>query len=225
MSAMVSRELYDSLQHASAQSSIMTLLLTVPWLVAHLGRTPEMRDCKKWAVEGRIKPWPLVLCHVSRWTFPCDVSWVCRHLTSPCCHDINSLWSSQGSHEIICAGLWSISLPMEARGNIPSHCAEQKHNRCCRLPQPQQWYRDHQSDSPVSSLFILFLDLLGNRLESEGDSLLQTQACLCYICAGNVEKLVACWTKAQDGNSPLSLQVGNSVKKYVGSNTLQSFGA
>lgn len=53
----------------------------------------------------------------------------------------------------------------------------------------------------------LSVDLLGTRLESEGDSLLQTQACLCYICAGNVEKLVACWTKAQDGSNPLSLQV------------------
>ncbi|XP_010627216.1 protein transport protein Sec31A isoform X10 [Fukomys damarensis] len=49
-------------------------------------------------------------------------------------------------------------------------------------------------------------DLLGARLESEGDGILQTQACLCYICAGNVEKLVACWTKAQDSSSPLSLQ-------------------
>ncbi|KAM6345888.1 protein transport protein Sec31A isoform 3-T3 [Podargus strigoides] len=56
-------------------------------------------------------------------------------------------------------------------------------------------------------------DLLGNRLENEGDSLLQTQACLCYICAGNVEKLVACWTKAQDGNSPLSLQ--DLIEKVV----------
>ncbi|NXF49458.1 SC31A protein, partial [Oceanites oceanicus] len=54
--------------------------------------------------------------------------------------------------------------------------------------------------------FAALCDLLGNRLESEGDNLLQTQACLCYICAGNVEKLIACWTKAQDGNSPLSLQ-------------------
>ncbi|XP_042652377.1 protein transport protein Sec31A isoform X9 [Tyto alba] len=56
-------------------------------------------------------------------------------------------------------------------------------------------------------------DLLGNRLESEGDSILQAQACLCYICAGNVEKLVACWTKAQDGNSPLSLQ--DLIEKVV----------
>ncbi|XP_071609664.1 protein transport protein Sec31A isoform X4 [Heliangelus exortis] len=61
--------------------------------------------------------------------------------------------------------------------------------------------------------FAALCDLLGNRLESEGDSLLQTQACLCYICAGNVEKLIACWTKAQDGNSPLSLQ--DLIEKIV----------
>ncbi|XP_008939304.1 PREDICTED: protein transport protein Sec31A isoform X2 [Merops nubicus] len=61
--------------------------------------------------------------------------------------------------------------------------------------------------------FAALCDLLGNRLESEGDSLLQTQACLCYICAGNVEKLLACWTKAQDGNNPLSLQ--DLIEKVV----------
>ncbi|KAM6136390.1 protein transport protein Sec31A [Phoenicopterus ruber ruber] len=61
--------------------------------------------------------------------------------------------------------------------------------------------------------FAALCDLLGDRLESEGDSLLQTQACLCYICAGNVEKLVACWTKAKDGNSPLSLQ--DLIEKVV----------
>lgn len=55
--------------------------------------------------------------------------------------------------------------------------------------------------------FSALCDLLGSRLEREGDGLLQTQACLCYICAGNVEKLVACWNKAQDGSNPLSLQV------------------
>ncbi|XP_060103110.1 protein transport protein Sec31A isoform X10 [Heteronotia binoei] len=61
--------------------------------------------------------------------------------------------------------------------------------------------------------FAALCDLLGSRLENEGDSLLQTQACLCYICAGNVEKLVACWTKAQDGNNPLSLQ--DLIEKVV----------
>ncbi|XP_057402468.1 protein transport protein Sec31A isoform X6 [Balaenoptera acutorostrata] len=61
--------------------------------------------------------------------------------------------------------------------------------------------------------FSALCDLLGTRLESEGDSLLQTQACLCYICAGNVEKLVACWTKAQDGSNPLSLQ--DLIEKVV----------
>ncbi|TEA29416.1 hypothetical protein DBR06_SOUSAS8610101 [Sousa chinensis] len=61
--------------------------------------------------------------------------------------------------------------------------------------------------------FSALCDLLGTRLESEGDNLLQTQACLCYICAGNVEKLVACWTKAQDGSNPLSLQ--DLIEKVV----------
>ncbi|XP_015273402.1 PREDICTED: protein transport protein Sec31A [Gekko japonicus] len=61
--------------------------------------------------------------------------------------------------------------------------------------------------------FAALCDLLGTRLENEGDSLLQTQACLCYVCAGNVEKLVACWTKAQGGNNPLSLQ--DLIEKVV----------
>ncbi|NWS06563.1 SC31A protein, partial [Motacilla alba] len=61
--------------------------------------------------------------------------------------------------------------------------------------------------------FAALCDLLGSRLENEGDSVLQTQACLCYICAGNVDKLVACWTKVQDGNSPLSLQ--DLIEKVV----------
>uniref|UniRef100_W5MXK4 Protein transport protein Sec31A n=1 Tax=Lepisosteus oculatus TaxID=7918 RepID=W5MXK4_LEPOC len=61
--------------------------------------------------------------------------------------------------------------------------------------------------------FASLCDLLGTRLEGDGDLELQAQACLCYICAGNVEKLVACWTKAQDGNSPLSLQ--DLVEKVV----------
>ncbi|XP_049646196.1 protein transport protein Sec31A isoform X1 [Suncus etruscus] len=61
--------------------------------------------------------------------------------------------------------------------------------------------------------FSALCDLLGTRLEREGDGLLQTQACLCYICAGNVEKLVACWNKAQDGSNPLSLQ--DLIEKVV----------
>ncbi|XP_051972395.1 protein transport protein Sec31A-like isoform X6 [Xyrauchen texanus] len=48
--------------------------------------------------------------------------------------------------------------------------------------------------------------LLGTRLESADDTELQTQACLCYVCAGTVEQLVAYWAKAQDCNKPLSLQ-------------------
>nr|XP_046231965.1 protein transport protein Sec31A isoform X2 [Scatophagus argus] len=61
--------------------------------------------------------------------------------------------------------------------------------------------------------FSSLCDLLGDRLEAAEDAQLQVQACLCYICAGNVEKLVSCWTRAQDGRCPLSLQ--DLVEKVV----------
>uniref|UniRef100_A0A665WYF4 Protein transport protein Sec31A n=1 Tax=Echeneis naucrates TaxID=173247 RepID=A0A665WYF4_ECHNA len=61
--------------------------------------------------------------------------------------------------------------------------------------------------------FSSLCDLLGGRLEAADVPQLQAQACLCYICAGNVEKLVACWTKAQDRHSPLALQ--DLVEKVV----------
>ncbi|XP_032395032.1 protein transport protein Sec31A isoform X3 [Etheostoma spectabile] len=61
--------------------------------------------------------------------------------------------------------------------------------------------------------FSALCDLLGGRLEAAEDAQLQAQACLCYICAGNVEKLVSCWTRAQEGHSPLSLQ--DLVEKVV----------
>ncbi|KAM9735637.1 LOW QUALITY PROTEIN: protein transport protein Sec31A [Menidia menidia] len=61
--------------------------------------------------------------------------------------------------------------------------------------------------------FSSLCDLLGDRLEASGDALLQPQACLCYICAGSVEKLVSCWSRAQSGRCPLSLQ--DLVEKVV----------
>ncbi|XP_019937726.2 protein transport protein Sec31A isoform X11 [Paralichthys olivaceus] len=61
--------------------------------------------------------------------------------------------------------------------------------------------------------FSSLCDLLGDRLEEAEVAQLQAQACLCYICAGNVEKLVSCWTKAQEGHCPLSLQ--DLVEKVV----------
>ncbi|XP_031659056.1 protein transport protein Sec31A isoform X10 [Oncorhynchus kisutch] len=61
--------------------------------------------------------------------------------------------------------------------------------------------------------FSSLCDLLGCRLETVEDCTLQAQACLCYICAGNVEKLVTCWTRAQDRHCPLSLQ--DLVEKVV----------
>ncbi|XP_040053267.2 protein transport protein Sec31A isoform X1 [Gasterosteus aculeatus] len=61
--------------------------------------------------------------------------------------------------------------------------------------------------------FSTLCDLLGGRLEAAQDAHLRAQACLSYICAGNVEKLVSCWTAAQDAHCPLSLQ--DLVEKVV----------
>ncbi|XP_075614505.1 protein transport protein Sec31B isoform X1 [Balearica regulorum gibbericeps] len=49
-------------------------------------------------------------------------------------------------------------------------------------------------------------DMLGARLESEGDAALSNDACLCYISSGNVERLVECWVKTHETSSPLDLQ-------------------
>ncbi|NP_001087601.1 SEC31 homolog B, COPII coat complex component L homeolog [Xenopus laevis] len=49
-------------------------------------------------------------------------------------------------------------------------------------------------------------DILGNRLETEGEGKLSSQACLCYISSGNVERLVECWVKSHDITNPLALQ-------------------
>ncbi|KFP77240.1 Protein transport protein Sec31B [Apaloderma vittatum] len=49
-------------------------------------------------------------------------------------------------------------------------------------------------------------DMLGARLESEGDAALCNDACLCYISSGNVERLVECWVKNHETSSPLALQ-------------------
>uniref|UniRef100_A0A672MS57 Protein transport protein Sec31A n=1 Tax=Sinocyclocheilus grahami TaxID=75366 RepID=A0A672MS57_SINGR len=60
---------------------------------------------------------------------------------------------------------------------------------------------------------VLLICLLGSRLDATEDTALQAQACLCYICAGTVEQLVAYWAKAQDSSSPLALQ--ELVEKVV----------
>ncbi|CAL9682339.1 unnamed protein product [Knipowitschia caucasica] len=61
--------------------------------------------------------------------------------------------------------------------------------------------------------FSSLCDLLGGRLEGANDLQLQAQASLCYICAGNLEKLVSCWIKAQERHGPLYLQ--DLVEKVV----------
>ncbi|XP_057675041.1 protein transport protein Sec31A [Corythoichthys intestinalis] len=61
--------------------------------------------------------------------------------------------------------------------------------------------------------FSTLCDLLGARLEASDEADLRAQACLCYICAGNVDKLVACCNAAGQRHCPLSLQ--DLVEKVV----------
>ncbi|KAK1166448.1 protein transport protein Sec31A-like isoform X3 [Acipenser oxyrinchus oxyrinchus] len=54
--------------------------------------------------------------------------------------------------------------------------------------------------------FLELCDILGSRLEREGEERMCLRACLCYICSGNVEKLVECWVLKNETSSPLALE-------------------
>ncbi|XP_037610987.1 protein transport protein Sec31A isoform X2 [Sebastes umbrosus] len=54
--------------------------------------------------------------------------------------------------------------------------------------------------------FARLCDTLGGRLEHERTEKRCLQACLCYICSGNIEKLVECWALHRDCCSPLGLE-------------------
>ncbi|XP_007479271.2 protein transport protein Sec31B isoform X2 [Monodelphis domestica] len=54
--------------------------------------------------------------------------------------------------------------------------------------------------------FSQLCDMLGTRLEQEGGGTLSAEACLCYVCSGNVERLVECWVKIHQTSSPMALQ-------------------
>nr|KAF6304313.1 SEC31-like protein B, COPII coat complex component [Myotis myotis] len=49
-------------------------------------------------------------------------------------------------------------------------------------------------------------DILGTRMEQEGDRALTSEARLCYVCSGSVERLVECWAKCHQASSPVALQ-------------------
>nr|KAF6322835.1 SEC31-like protein B, COPII coat complex component [Pipistrellus kuhlii] len=49
-------------------------------------------------------------------------------------------------------------------------------------------------------------DMLGSRMEQEGNRALTSEARLCYVCSGNVERLVECWAKCHQASSPMALQ-------------------
>uniref|UniRef100_A0A2R9B684 SEC31 homolog B, COPII coat complex component n=1 Tax=Pan paniscus TaxID=9597 RepID=A0A2R9B684_PANPA len=49
-------------------------------------------------------------------------------------------------------------------------------------------------------------DMLGTRMEQEGSRALTSEARLCYVCSGSVERLVECWAKCHQALSPMALQ-------------------
>uniref|UniRef100_A0AAR2L418 Protein transport protein Sec31A n=1 Tax=Pygocentrus nattereri TaxID=42514 RepID=A0AAR2L418_PYGNA len=51
--------------------------------------------------------------------------------------------------------------------------------------------------------FAPLCDTLGSRLEAGGTEKRCLQACLCYICSGNIHKLVECWSSQRDCTAPL----------------------
>uniref|UniRef100_A0A8C1U674 Protein transport protein Sec31A n=1 Tax=Cyprinus carpio TaxID=7962 RepID=A0A8C1U674_CYPCA len=54
--------------------------------------------------------------------------------------------------------------------------------------------------------FAPLCDTLGSRLQAGGTEKRCLQACLCFICSGNIERLVECWTSQRDCSSPLALE-------------------
>ncbi|XP_052568630.1 protein transport protein Sec31B isoform X3 [Peromyscus californicus insignis] len=49
-------------------------------------------------------------------------------------------------------------------------------------------------------------DMLGTRMEQEGGRALTSEARLCYVCSGSVERLVESWAKCQQASCPVALQ-------------------
>lgn len=54
--------------------------------------------------------------------------------------------------------------------------------------------------------------MLGARLEQEGNGALAAEARLCYVCSGNLERLVECWAKGHQAPSPMALQVSPALQ-------------
>lgn len=64
-----------------------------------------------------------------------------------------------------------------------------------------------QGSCAILRSFYLSADRLGTRMEQESGWALTSEARLCYVCSGSVERLVECWAKCQPASSPMALQV------------------
>lgn len=61
----------------------------------------------------------------------------------------------------------------------------------------------------------LAAEKLGERLEKEGDSELSRNAILCYICAGNIEKLIQSWINLNKLSSDVSKMSTSELQDLV----------
>lgn len=64
---------------------------------------------------------------------------------------------------------------------------------------------------PIRRIVTGFSESLGERLEANVDPELLLPAMICYVCAGSLDKFVACWLKTRpQTNKPSDLQVCHS---------------
>jgi protein transport protein SEC31 len=63
--------------------------------------------------------------------------------------------------------------------------------------------------------FSSLCDVLGGRLEGEGEGRYRDNANLCYICSGNVDKFVECWNKTANGSPVTAVALQNLMEKVI----------
>ncbi|XP_066519357.1 protein transport protein Sec31A isoform X2 [Hoplias malabaricus] len=61
--------------------------------------------------------------------------------------------------------------------------------------------------------FAELCDILGSRLEAGGTDKRCLQACLCFICSGNIRRLVECWSSHRECTTPITLE--DLVEKVI----------
>jgi protein transport protein SEC31 len=63
--------------------------------------------------------------------------------------------------------------------------------------------------------FSTLCDLLGDRLEGEGEGRYRDNANLCYICSGNVDKFVECWNTTANSSPVSAVALQDLMEKVI----------